>query len=57
MSEQTMTDVLATHSVAGMSGGTHIACRCNRKWILHAEYRAHLEYALTLAGFGKLDQP
>ena len=50
-------DVLAEHSVSGMSGGTHIACRCNKKWILHAEYRAHLAYALTLAGFGRLEQP
>jgi len=49
---KTMAEVLAHHAVAGMSGGTHLACRCNRTWVLHAEYLAHLEEALTAEGYG-----
>jgi len=52
---KTMAEVLAEHSVAGMSAGTHLACRCNRTWVLHAEYLAHLADALTAAGFGPLE--
>lgn len=49
---KTMAEVIGAHAVAGMSGGTHIACRCNRAWVLHSEYREHLEAILTAAGFG-----
>lgn len=49
-----MTEVLSMHSVAGLSGGTHTACRCDRKWVLHAEYRTHLADELTKAGYGKV---
>jgi len=49
-----LADVLAAHSVAGMSGGTHIACRCNRTWVTQAEYREHLRIMLTDAGIGVL---
>jgi hypothetical protein len=52
MTAKTMAEVLAEHSVEGMSGGTHIACRCNRTWVTHSEYRAHLATELSDAGFG-----
>jgi hypothetical protein len=52
MAAKTMAEVLAEHSVDGMSGGAHLACRCNRTWVRHHEYRAHLEAALSAAGFG-----
>jgi len=53
---KTMAEVLAVYAVAGMSGGTHLACRCNRAWVPHAEYRAHLEAALSAAGFGPVQE-
>jgi hypothetical protein len=47
-----MADVLAQHAIAGLSGGTHIACRCDRIWVPSTEYRTHLAAALVAAGFG-----
>lgn len=49
---ETIADILTAHGIYGMSAGTHSACRCNREWVKHAEYRAHLEAELTAAGFG-----
>lgn len=51
-----MAEVLAAHGIYGMSAGTHSACRCNREWVTHAEYRAHLEAELSAAGFGPVKE-
>lgn len=49
-----MAEVLALHGIYGMSGGVQSACRCDGRWVTHAEYRAHLEAELTAAGFGSV---
>jgi hypothetical protein len=49
----TLLEVLEAHAVAGMSAGTHLACRCNRTWVPHSEYRDHLVQVLTDAGYGE----
>lgn len=52
-----MQQILTAHSIAGMSAGTHIACRCNKTWVPIAEYVAHQADVLVAAGFGKLPEP
>ena len=49
-----LAEVIAAHGIYGMSAGTHTACRCNRAWVPHSEYRAHLTDELTKAGFGNV---
>lgn len=49
-----MAEVIAAHSIYGMSAGTHSACRCNRAWVPHSEYRAHLTEELAKAGYGNV---
>lgn len=49
-----MAGVIAAHSIAGMSAGTHLACRCNKTWVPFPEYHAHLAQELTKAGYGNV---
>ncbi len=48
-----LTDLIAEHAVYGMSGGTHLACRCDRRWVPMADYRRHLVDELLTAGYRK----
>lgn len=49
-----MVGVIEAHSIAGMSAGTHLACRCNKTWVPFPEYHAHLAQELTKAGYGNV---
>lgn len=51
-----MAGVIAAHSIAGMSAGTHLACRCNKTWVPFPEYHLHLAQELTKAGYGLLSE-
>ena len=56
MNGEGMAEVIAAHGVYGMSAGTHTACRCNREWVPHSEYRVHLTEELAKAGFGNVQE-
>lgn len=49
-----MAEVIAAHSIAGMSAGTHLACRCNKTWVPFPGYHAHLAEELAKAGYGNV---
>lgn len=42
----TLAPVLDQHAISGFSPDSTL-CRCDHRWRTHAEYRVHLEEALT----------
>jgi len=48
-----LTYLIAEHAVYGMSSGTHLACRCDLRWVQMADYRRHLVDEILAAGYRK----